>query len=227
MAMRWVGWRFAPTSAISASWSTSPPPVLPGAPTDDAHARADEPGPAVEVERRLELQLDALGERQRRVRVACPGSSTANVSPPNRATVSPGRGRDAIRCADLAQDAVAGRVAEALVDDLEPVDVEQEDRDRLAASTPAGGGGASASTTRWISVSRVGRPVTGSRGESACSWSRAFSSAIEASWANLRQRVDLGLPEDALGRARREAEHADDAAADGERHADDRADHAR
>ena len=30
----------------------------------DAHARADEPGAAVEVERRLELELDALGERR-------------------------------------------------------------------------------------------------------------------------------------------------------------------
>ena len=105
------------------------------------------------------------------------------MSPPKRADRVV-RAED--RCdarADLAQDAVAGRVAEALVDDLEPVDVEQQDRDRLAAPRrPAAA--ASASTTRWMSVSRVGRPVTGSRGESACSWSRAFSRAIEASWAN-------------------------------------------
>ena len=51
--------------------------------------------------------------------------TTTNSSPPNRATVSPGRIAAAIRAAGSPQEVVAGGVAERVVDHLELVDVEE------------------------------------------------------------------------------------------------------
>ena len=105
----------------------------------DAHARADEPRPPVDVERRLELQLHALRERHRRVGVALEHEDREGVPTEARhRVVRPEDGRDP--GADLAQDAVAGRVAEALVHDLEAVDVEQHDRDRSTVDADRTGG---------------------------------------------------------------------------------------
>ena len=59
---------------------------------------------------------------------------TANSSPPKRAIVSLGRRRLFEPGRDRDQQLVAGGVAEAVVDELEPVEVEEEDRDRGLAS---------------------------------------------------------------------------------------------
>ena len=60
-------------------------------------------------------------------------SSTANSSPPSRATVSVSRTVALIRCADLDEQLVAGRVAEQVVDPLEAVEV-AEQHGQLAAA---------------------------------------------------------------------------------------------
>ena len=57
---------------------------------------------------------------------------TANSSPPKRATVSLGRSSAAQARADRAQQLVAGVVAERVVDDLEVVEVEEEQREAAA-----------------------------------------------------------------------------------------------
>ena len=57
-------------------------------------------------------------------------ASTANSSPPKRATVSPGRSACSILRATDGEELVAGGVAEAVVDDLELVEVQEEHRDR-------------------------------------------------------------------------------------------------
>ena len=59
-----------------------------------------------------------------------PSSRTANSSPPKRATVSDGRTASTSRCADLAENEVAGGMAETVVDHLEIVQVDEEHADR-------------------------------------------------------------------------------------------------
>ena len=61
--------------------------------------------------------------------------SSVNSSPPKRASVSDGRRAELRRMADVDEQAVAGLVAERVVDDLEAVEVEEEDGD--AALAPA------------------------------------------------------------------------------------------
>ena len=60
------------------------------------------------------------------------GSSTANSSPPSRATASSGPQRALQPLGDQLQHPVADRVPEGVVDLLEPVEVEQEQRDGRA-----------------------------------------------------------------------------------------------
>ena len=103
-----------------------------GVPTEIAHARADEPGPAVEVERRLQLEVDALREGSRLVGVAGRQQDAEGVAAEPADRCRSGPRTWVIRRPTSVQDAIAGGVAEALVDDLEAVDVEQQDRDRLA-----------------------------------------------------------------------------------------------
>ena len=66
------------------------------------------------------------------------GSSTANSSPPIRATVSISRSSRLSTCARSDERVVAGRVALAVVDLLEVVDVDHQRRERLAAAPGAG-----------------------------------------------------------------------------------------
>ena len=84
---------------------------------------------AVELERRLDRLEQPLGD----VDGVAAGvvddrssHSTVNSSPPNRATVSPGRTARAQARPSCDQQLVAGVVAEAVVDDLEPVEVEEQ-----------------------------------------------------------------------------------------------------
>ena len=83
-----------------------------------------------------------------------------NSSPPKRATVSPGPQAGAEPLADGRQELVADRVPEALVDRLEPVEVEEDQGDRLVL------GLAGSRTAQWAirsdRSSRFGRPVIGS-----------------------------------------------------------------
>ena len=61
-------------------------------------------------------------------------STMPNSSPPSRATVSPGRRVAVRRSADVAQQHVAGLVAERVVELLEVVEVHDQHRERQAAS---------------------------------------------------------------------------------------------
>ena len=75
-------------------------------------------------------------------RVASPSAatssiSTANSSPPKRATVSPGRTEAAQPLGHLDQQLVAGGVAEAVVDLLEAVEVEEQHRPTAASAATA------------------------------------------------------------------------------------------
>ena len=60
-----------------------------------------------------------------------PSESTTNSSPPTRATVSMPRTTACEPLGDHAQDGVAGLVAADVVDALEPVEVDDEQRERL------------------------------------------------------------------------------------------------
>ena len=66
-----------------------------------------------------------------------PSRRMANSSPPKRATVSAGRTAPEEALRNLLEDRVAGRVAEAVVDGLEVVEVDEHDPDRRAAADRA------------------------------------------------------------------------------------------
>ena len=68
---------------------------------------------------------------------ATPSSRTANSSPPKRATVSVGRTAILQPAADLLEHLVARGVAEAVVDGLEVVEVDEHDRDLRNAAPGA------------------------------------------------------------------------------------------
>ena len=91
-------------------------------------------------------------------RCSTSSSSTANSSPPKRAAVS--RAADAARRAggDLEQHLVPGGVAEAVVDRLEVVEVEEDDGAGRAAR---GGARAIAWRTRSTNSARLARPGHG------------------------------------------------------------------
>ena len=63
----------------------------------------------------------------------------ANSSPPSRASTSISRKVDLQAAAGLLEQSVAGRVAERIVDVLESVEVEHEDRERLVSPAQPGG----------------------------------------------------------------------------------------
>ena len=93
---------------------------------------------AVELKGCRSSCLDALGDR---VDGVAPGrrssSRTVNSSPPSRATVSPGRRHASRRARDGDQQLVADHVAEAVVDHLEAVEVEEQHGEQVLAG--AGG----------------------------------------------------------------------------------------
>ena len=90
---------------------------------------------------RCELGGEPLGDRGGRARRPSTSSSRiANSSPPSRATVSSGRRQAASRWPTADEELVADAVAEAVVDDLEAVEVEEEHRELLAAPLGRGSG---------------------------------------------------------------------------------------
>ena len=92
-------------------------------------------------------------------------SRMANSSPPKRAAVSLGADARGQALGDLAQDLVAGGVAEAVVDRLEVVEVEEDDRDAVLLAAVARDGVAHA-LDEQRAVGEVGdRVVEGLVGE--------------------------------------------------------------
>ena len=71
---------------------------------------------------------DGVGLRRRR---CSPFRRMANSSPPSRASASPGRRHDSSRRDDRDEQLVADQVAEAVVDDLEAIEIEIQHREPL------------------------------------------------------------------------------------------------
>ena len=69
-------------------------------------------------------------------RSSSPGRTIWNSSPPSRPTSPASPIARCSRCADLLEQLVADRVAERVVDRLEPVEVEQEQRGRADSALP-------------------------------------------------------------------------------------------
>ena len=130
---------------------------------DDADARAD----AHRTRRASPGGRPARGSarRSRGLLEAHAGSRAANSSPPRRASTSVGRSAGRIR-AQLLEQLVTHVVAEAVVDRLEPVQVEQQERRGSSGAQLLAGPARS-------SARRFGRPVRSS--VAACGASRAAS----------------------------------------------------
>ena len=107
-----------------------------------------------------------LGEGLGLLRRSASGSRTANSSPPSRARTSSVRSAAAQPRADLAQQVVAGGVPEAVVDLLEPVQVEQQQGGGAARRRPRRrrAGRARAARGGWR------RPVSSSVRDSSLTW---------------------------------------------------------
>ena len=125
-----TGSAFARWSAISACLSRSNGCGSAARPDRDAHARADGDLGAVEVERRPRWQPRSA-TRRARPRARCgPAPAGSRTRPSRAARRCPWSGPPSTQAlAHLRQQLVAGRVAEALVDDLEAVEVEEDQRD--------------------------------------------------------------------------------------------------
>ena len=142
---------------------------------------------AVDVERRAaSARQDPLG--QRRPRPATPSTSssrTANSSPPKPGDGVARRARArASRSADLEQQLVAGGVAEAVVDRLEVVEVEEQHaRPRRRRVRRA----ASACSTRSRNSARLARPVSGS-------WKAWWASCSSSALRSLTSRLLSTMP---------------------------------
>ena len=96
----------------------------------------------------------------------CSPHSTTNSSPPTRAIRSPRRTTDVSARATVTSAAVAGRVAELIVDRLEPVEIAEEQRRRSRTTiTASRGRGASRRELRAVgetrSADRDGRAARG------------------------------------------------------------------
>ena len=94
----------------------------------DPHARADDELGVVDDKGRATTRNSRSATAVTSEVSARPSHTTTNSSPPKRATASPSRNAPRKRCASSTQDAVAGVVPDAVVEDLEPVDVEEEHR---------------------------------------------------------------------------------------------------
>jgi len=192
-----------------------------GRPDADAHARADEPRPAVEVERWLELRLDPFGEGKSGVGVRTGQEHAERVA--TEASDGVGRGEDrGDPGADLAEDAVADRMTEALVHDLEPVDVQEHDRHRLTFAPHWRRSNGVDDSLKQDLARRQPRDEVPRR--EGLGLEPGVLEGDRRQLGESRQCIDLRLAEDAVRRTRGEADHADDLATDGEWDADARAD---
>ena len=113
---------------LAEAWNCSPP-------TRNGLAKRDEHPTG-------ETSADSAVER--------PSNRSTNSSPPNRATVSPGRDRAAQPLADADEELVADIVTQSVVHELEPIEVEEHHRgawrapDRHPRSPARGGRGTAA-----------------------------------------------------------------------------------
>ena len=98
----------------------------------------------------------------------------ANSSPPRRASTSPSRISDSIRRVTATSSASPVVEAVAVVDDLEVVEVDEQDRRRPRAA-PAAASTAHAARLAW-NVRRLAAPVSASR--SSGSWTRRRRTAL-------------------------------------------------
>ena len=125
----------------------------------DADAGGDEDLVAAEVDRRRELLVDALGDPDGVADVAPLVEQDGELVAADRATVSDGR-RAASRAPEICdQQLVAHQMAEAVVDDLEAVEVEEEDGGRCVRPRRE-------RSIDWrrrsMNSARLGRPVSAS-----------------------------------------------------------------
>jgi hypothetical protein len=104
-------------------------------PQGDTGGDADAGGDEDRLPGQLERCLEPVSIRLATATASCAppmsGSSTVNSSPPRRASVSPSRRQPASRCATSRRSWSPASVAEAVVDHLEVVQVDEEQADGL------------------------------------------------------------------------------------------------
>ena len=138
----------------------------------DADAGVDLEGEPVDHEALFERP--ARSARRRPAAARASGSRAANSSPPRRARTSPSRSADCDARPELGEHEIAGVVAERVVELLEVVEIDAQQRQLAAGeprrrrSPPAGGGGTSAgsagrSARRCCACCRVSLSVRSSR----------------------------------------------------------------
>ena len=88
-----------------------------------------------------------------------PSRMIPNSSPPKRATVSPGRRQRWSRSPTRDEERVADGVAEALVDHLEPVEVEQDQGDRVVVALAGPGERVGDAVGQEVAVRQAGDRV--------------------------------------------------------------------
>ncbi len=121
--------------------------------------------------------------------------------------------------ADGEQQAVARRVAEALVDDLEPIEIEQGDRDRLRRVAPVTRQGVRDPVGQELAVRQAGRRVV----QGATLGDVDEAGVVEPDRGKLREagkRLDIAVAPLAARLTGRQPEHPDHPTARGERHRD-------
>ena len=183
-----------------------------GPPDREPEARADVHLAAAEVERLRDGGLDPRRDPLRLADAAHRAEEDAELVGAQPRDGVGGARRGEQPPADLDQQQVARVVAQALVDDLEPVEVEEDERDprrRRAAARgrrwPRAAGGSELLGEAGEQQRPVRAARSGGRGARrgpaartsvwARSNSRALSSAIDASWREPDDRLDLALAE--------------------------------
>ena len=157
-----------------------------------------------------------------RVRSASSSVRIANSSPPSRATRSPSRTELADPLGHRDEQRVAGGVAQRVVDDLEVVEVDEQDRVDLAAARRGRRRGP-APASCW-NIRRLAAPVSESRSARSWTWRsstalRRFSAAIAHDWPStdvtrrstpktLRDRCSTTMAPDRPARRRPSARRA-------------------
>ena len=136
--------------------------------------------------------------------------------------MSLGRSELIRRCPTAHEQPVADRVADALVDDLEAVEVQQHDRDRLGVIGIGRGERVADPVGQQLAVGETGRRVV----ERATQRGIEQPRIVEGDRRELgeaHQGVRLARAERPIVRPRREPDHPDRRPAGGQRDADDRA----
>ena len=179
-----------------------------GPPERDADRRADEPLARADRERCPKLRPDPLGDRVRLV-----GIRHLVEDDPELVAAEAGDGVARPQAGDQAlpnvhQQSIARGVADALVDDLEAIEVEQDDADLARALGPRGGEGMGDPVGQELAIGQAGRRVV----EGAALGGVDEPGVVEGDRGELRearQRLDLALAPAPLDLARGQAKHAD------------------